>query len=431
MTGSAILAAYRAFTAGGDAWAKRRLERRLAEGKEHPKRIDERRGVSSVARPDGPLIWFHAASVGESLSLLELIRRLLDGNPTLNCLITTGTVTSADILTARMPDRCLHQFVPLDMRSYVRKFLGHWKPDLAIWTESELWPNLILETRSAGVPILMLNARLSDRSAKRWRWASGAAKSLLSAFDLVQAQDAQTADALVRLGLPAQRLEITGSLKEGTPPLECDEKERARLTRTMQDRVIWCAASTHEGEEMPIIAAHAQVSRSMPRLLLVLVPRHPDRGDDIARMLREAGLSHVRRSAGQDPDSDTKVLLADTLGEMGLWYRLAPVSFVGGSLVDVGGHNPFEPAGLGSAILHGPFVANFRDIYARLDAAGGARQVGTPDDLTRTLGEVIRPDVSAPMALAAWEICSDGADVTEKALDAVENHLDKSLARRP
>ncbi|MFV0243714.1 MAG: 3-deoxy-D-manno-octulosonic acid transferase [Qingshengfaniella sp.] len=423
MAWSSVLAAYRLVTAGGDAWARRKLARRLAEGKEHSGRLEERMGRASVSRPEGPLIWFHAASVGESLALLELIRLLLEEDPALTCLITTGTVTSSEILAARMPERCLHQFVPLDLQPYVRGFLAHWRPDLAVWTESELWPNLILDTRAAGIPLVMLNARLSDRSIKRWQWAPRAARTILSCFDLVQAQDQRTAAALARFGVPGDRLQVTGSLKEGSPPLACDEAERSRLTRLLQGRLVWLAASTHPGEDEMMIAAHMQISRSMPRLMMILAPRHPARGDAVSDLLTEAGVTHARRSRQQDPDAGTQVLLADTMGEMGLWYRLAPVSFVGGSLVDVGGHNPFEPAALGSAILHGPHVDNFEDIYSRLDAAGGARAVARSEDLPDALDRVIRPDISAPMALAAWEISSEGADVTDRALAALRTRL--------
>jgi len=420
---SPVLALYRAATARGEGWAERRLARRLAEGKEDADRLDERRGHASRPRPPGRVIWFHAASVGESLSLLEVIRRLLDTEPDLSCLITTGTVTSAQVLAARAPDRCLHQFAPLDLRPHLRRFLGHWRPDLAIWAESELWPNMIEETAATGCPMLMLNARLSERSAGRWRFANGAARHLLGRFRAVQAQDRATARALIRLGLPEQRLTVTGTLKEGTPPPPCDPAELARLTRLIGTRPVWLAASTHPGEEAQVLAAHQQASRHWHRLLLILAPRHPDRGDEIAAQVGAERLHFVRRSTGPDPDGETRVWLADTLGEMGLWYRLAPVSFVGGSLVPVGGHNPYEPAALGSAILHGPHVANFADIYARLDAAGGARAVMSGAELAMGLGDALQPDVSAPMAYAAWDVCATDTGATDRAVALIAAHL--------
>lgn len=417
------LSAYLAFSARAERWARRKLDDRLAKGKEDPDRIGERRGEASVARPEGPLIWFHAASVGESLSLMEVMRRLGQHDPNLHFLITTGTVTSAEILAARLPARVVHQYVPLDVRSFVQRFLDHWQPDLAIWTESELWPGLITATAARGTPLLLLNARMSEHSARRWQKLGGAAKALLGRFAAVQVQDDSTAAHLRKLGLPNDRLAVTGTLKEGTPPLPCDEAELAQLTDRLKARQIWLAASTHPGEDTIVIDAYKQAQCSTHHPLLILVPRHPERGDDIAGLLAEQGLSVARRSAGAFPDDACEVFLADTLGELGLWYRLAPVSLVGGSLVPIGGHNPYEPAALGSAIIHGPHVANFRDIYDRLDAGRAARCVNDAAELAATVSELLQPSKSAPMAYAAWELASSGADVTDKAIALILDHL--------
>lgn len=423
MSRSIALWAYLALTARGAGAGQRRLARRLAQGKEDPARLDERMGVAGLPRPHGRLIWFHAASVGESLSLLEVIRRLGDHDPDLHVLLTTGTVSSSDILKSRLPRNAIHQFVPIDIRLFVQRFLDHWKPDLAVWTESEFWPSLIVETHARGVPLLLINARMSDRSASRWRYLGGAARSLLTRFAAVHAQDNATGRALRRLGLPADRLTVTGTLKEGTPPPPCSEEDRARYTKLLAGRPVWAAASTHEGEESVVASAHAIAARTAMRLLCILVPRHPERGDAIAAMLREQGLTVAQRSRGQEPDADTGIYLADTLGELGLWYRLAPLSFVGGSLVDIGGHNPFEPAALGSAILHGPHVYNFADIFARLDEVGGAREVQDAATLAAAVTELSQPDRRAPMAYAAWEVGSSGAEVTDKALALILDHL--------
>jgi 3-deoxy-D-manno-octulosonic-acid transferase len=423
MNRSFALWAYLRLTARGAGYGDRKLARRLAQGKEDPARIDERKGLTSLPRPPGRLVWFHAASVGESLSLLEVIRRLGDHDPALTVLVTTGTVSSSDILKSRLPPNAIHQFVPIDIHLFVKRFLDHWKPDLAVWTESEFWPSLICETHARGVPLLLINARMSDRSARRWRILRGAAQSLLTRFAAVQAQDSATGLALVRLGLPADRLTVTGTLKEGMPPPPCNETERVRYTKLLAGRQVWAAASTHDGEEAQVATAHAAAARSVLRLLCILVPRHPERGDAIAAMLRAQGLSVAQRSKGEDPGPDTAIFLADTLGELGLWYRLAPLSFVGGSLVPIGGHNPFEPAALGSAILHGPHVHNFADIFARLDAAGAAREVRDAAALATAVARLSQPDQRAPMAYAAWEIGSSGAEVTDKALALILSRL--------
>lgn len=429
MSRSLILSAYLAFSAHAEKRGRRLLEKRLARGKEDPARIGERRGEASLPRPDGTLIWFHAASVGESLSLLEVIKRLSKTSDNLRFLITTGTVSSASILAARLPDRCLHQFVPIDVKPFVVRFLDHWKPDLAIWTESELWPTLIVETDARSIPLLLLNARLSPTSLRRWRWLGGAARALLNRFRAVQSQDDTTAAALRRLGYPAEQIAVTGTLKEGTPPPPCNEGDRVRMTKSLGARLVWAATSTHAGEEEIVAKSQIIAQKQVLGLLLILAPRHPERGDEIAAMLRALGLTVAQRSRNEDLTDATQVYLADTLGELGLWYRLAPVSFVGGSLVDIGGHNPFEPAALGSAIAHGPYVRNFADIYERLDSARGALPVRDIASLAQAVIDLMQPDRRAPMAYAAWEVSSSGADATDKAIALILDHLPGGAAR--
>ena len=403
---------------------ERVLRRRAAAGKEDPDRIAERRGIAGLPRPEGPLVWFHAASVGESLALLELTRRLGEDEPDLHILVTTGTVSSAEIMASRLPDHAMHQFVPLDAQPWVARFLDHWRPDLAVWTESELWPTLVTETDARGVPMLLVNARMSRRSHDRWRLGlRGAVRDLLGRFRAAHVQDAVTAGYLIRLGLPAERMEVTGTLKEGAAALPHDETERAEFASWLGGRPVWLAASTHEGEDTAVLAAHDQTLRNNPRLLLILAPRHPERADAIEAELQAADWSYVRRSRDEAVDADTQVYLADSLGEMGLWYRIAPISFVGGSLVKVGGHNPFEPAALGSAILHGPHVANFADIYQRLTDAQAARQVDGVDELAQAVNFLLNPERAAMMANAAWEVASAGANVTDRAADLILDWL--------
>ena len=423
---SLALAAYLAFSARATRFAERKLADRLEAGKEDPDRLPERRGIASQDRPEGDLIWLHAASVGESLSLLELIRRMSEERPDLHFLVTTGTVTSAQVMAARLPPAAIHQFVPVDVLPWVRRFLDHWRPSLAVWTESELWPALISETRSRDIPMVIINARMSKASHDRWRFLKGMVRSLLLRFDEAHVQDDITASYLRNLGLPGDRLHVTGTLKEGAAALPCDEDERARLARVLNGRPVWLAASTHPGEEQKVLEAHKQALRVNPRLLLILVPRHPERGDQVADLIDAHGCSYARRSRGECPETDCAVYLADTLGEMGLWFRLAPISFVGGSLEPIGGHNPFEPAALGSVILHGPYVSNFVDIYQRLTEAGAARLVASPDSLAAAINDLLNPDRAAEMAHAAWEVCSAGAEVTDRALDMLFDYLDRA-----
>ena len=366
------------------------LRRRLARGKEDAGRLGERLGRAGLPRPGGRLVWLHAASVGEANSALPLVGALLLRG--LGVLVTTGTVTSARRMAAALPEGAIHQFAPVDTAAAVRGFLGHWRPNLAVWIESELWPRLAIETARRGVPMALVNARLSARSAGRWRRLPGMARALLGGFRLILAQDRETVERLRRLGAGAR---FAGNLKALVAAPDCDAAELSAIRSALGDRRVWLAASTHEGEEGAMIAAHEalrvgaraagalparDVGRGTTPPLLILAPRHPERGDAVARLAADAGLSVVRRSEGGLPEGaqgGADVWLADTLGEMGLWYRLAPVAFVGGSLVPVGGHTPFEPVQLGCAVLHGPHVANFAPAYAALDEGGGA--VGVAD----------------------------------------------------
>ncbi|GAA5080237.1 3-deoxy-D-manno-octulosonic acid transferase [Roseibacterium beibuensis] len=427
---SPALALYLTWSGRGAApFAERKLRERLEAGKEDRDRLYERRGEPRVPRPEGKLVWFHAASVGESLAILELIRRLLEEREDLSVLVTTGTVTSAGVMAERLPERAIHQYIPLDARRFVTGFLDHWRPDVAVWTESELWPTLICETHARGIPMLMINARMSKASHDKWRFLRGMAKSLLRRFDHALVQDDLTEMYLRRLGLPPLRMEVTGTLKEGAAALPCDEDERRAIAEHLGGRPVWLAASTHPGEERIALDAHRIALKANPRLLLIIVPRHPQRGDEIAQMIQADGWRFNRRTADELPDDEANVYLADTIGELGLWYRIAPISFVGGSMTPVGGHNPFEPAALGSAILHGPYVTNFVDIYQRLTEAKAAWLISGPDKLAIAVNDLLNPDRAASMAHAAWEVVSAGSEITDKAVDLVLDHLDGAAER--
>lgn len=425
---SVLLRLYLSASRRAGGIARRWLDRRRAEGKEDPDRLAERMGIAGLPRPDGPLIWFHAASVGEAASLLELLRRLTQARPGLTCLVTTGTVTSARFLADRLPENCIHQFSPLDVQPWVRRFLDHWRPDAAVFTESELWPATLCEAHDLGIPLLLINARISNRSFRRWRMLGGMARALLARYDRILAQDTLAGEQLAALGADPDRLTVEGSLKEGAAPLPYDEVERAKMARAFAGRHLWLAASTHPGEEEIVLGAHFRSRPALPLLSLLLVPRHPSRGDEVAALVRSRGLTVAQRSKGEPVTADTEVYLADTLGEMGLWYRIAPVSFVGGSLVDVGGHNPFEPALLGSAIIFGPHVRNFIEGYRRLELAGAAVLVRNEAELSDAVIATLPPDRAAEMAAAAWAACSEGAEVTDAVLDAVGNLLDRARA---
>ncbi|MCY3879139.1 MAG: 3-deoxy-D-manno-octulosonic acid transferase [Rhodobacteraceae bacterium] len=399
------------------------FRRRLKTGKEDGDRIGERFGRSGTERPPGRLVWFHAASIGEVVSLLELVRQLGERRQDLSFLMTTGTLTSAEILKSRMPARAIHQFVPYDVLPAVSGFLDHWRPDLGIWTESELWPTLICETHRRNIPLLYINARMSSGSFRRWLWLPAFAGSILNRFAQALVQDEETAARLKKLGLEPQRMRVLGSLKRGSAELPCDERARRRFEEAAAGRGLWLAASTHDGEEELIAAAQRELLRRAAELLCVIVPRHPERGPQIAEQLRGLGHKVSLRSVGGLPQPDDQFYIADTLGELGLWYRVATVSFLGGSLVEAGGHNPTEPALLASAILHGPHVTNFATEFNEMTEAGASMRIETPVELARAVEYALLPDHNARLTEAAARVTEGGKQVTGQVASVILGHL--------
>jgi len=375
------------------------LRLRLARGKEAPGRLPERRGIDPAPRPPGRLLWLHAASVGETTSVLPVLTPLLEQAPDLTVLFTTGTVTAARVLRQRVaPEhspRVLHRFVPLDVPAWVARFLGHWRPDAAAFLESELWPNLLVACHARRIPLMLLNARLSPRSFARWRRAPGLARDLLGAFALVHARSEADAARLRALGAP--QVEAPGDLKFAAPPLPCDPQELERLRAMLANRPVWLAASTHPGEETLVFAAHRRLATRYPDLLTILAPRHPERGAAIA--MEAAPLAVTRRAPGEDLPPGPGIWVVDTLGELGLWYRLAPVAFVGRSLVPPGGgQNPLEPARLGCAVVVGPHTGNFDAHVALLRAAEALATVRDAEELAGFVGGMLA-DIAAARAM--------------------------------
>jgi 3-deoxy-D-manno-octulosonic-acid transferase len=365
------LHAYRLLTAALAPLAPALISHRLKRGKEHPARLSERYGRSQLSRPAGPLAWIHCASVGELLTVIPLMARIREKG--FGVLCTSGTVTSAKVAELRLPKGGIHQFATLDAPQFVNRFFDHWRPDLAIFVESDLWPNLIATSARRGIPLILVNGRLSERSFRRWRWAPHTAARLLRCFDLCLAQSAADAERYRDLGAP--RVATTGNLKLDVPDAPADPGRLAELAAALRQRTVIAGASTHSGEETVLMDAHRRLRNSFPGLLTIIAPRHPERGRDILEIARANDLRASLRSRGELPGDDTDIYIADTVGELGLVYRVAPIVFVGGSLATHGGQNPIEPIKLGAAILHGPHVWNFAEIYAALDRAHGAEQV--------------------------------------------------------
>ncbi len=399
------------------------LAHRRRRGKEDRDRFGERLGRPGLARPDGALVWMHGASVGEGLSLLPLVTRLREALPGVGVLVTTGTVTSARLLRERLPAGVLHQFAPVDRPDAVRRFLAHWRPALAVWVESELWPNLILETAARGIPMLLVNGRMSGRSAARWRRAPHLSGPLLAAFACVLAQT--EADARRFRALGARTVAVRGNLKNDAPPLPADEHLLQSARQAMAGRPRWAAASTHDGEEEAIADAHAILRRTVPALLTILAPRHPERGAAVAAMLEGRGLTTARRSANEAIAAETAVYLVDTLGELGLVYRLADIAFVGGSLAPHGGHNPLEPARLDCALVTGPHTENFSETYAALEDGGAVSRVSDAGTLADAVGTLLDDETAcARRRAAAREAARAMAGAADAALGLIRDHLE-------
>lgn len=373
------------------------LRQRLREGKEDPERINERRGLAGRARPDGPVIWIHGASVGESLSVIPLVSRLRTLRPDLNFLVTTGTTTSARLMAERLPEGAFHQYIPLDHPRFVNAFLDHWRPEAALFVESEFWPNLILSARERVGFMALVNGRVSPKSFEEWLRKPQTIRYVLSAFDSLFAQDRQNAERLKELS--GRKVLCYGNLKNAAPPLPADESAMAALRAQTEGRPLWLAASTHPGEEDAVFNAHLALKQNFPSLLTILAPRHPERGGEVKSLGETFGLTIVQRSSKQPIEPDTDVYIADTLGELGLFYRLSDVSFVGGSLTQKGGHNPLEPARLGGAILHGPYTFNFVETYADMRKPGGAALVRNERELATAVRRLLS-DEKTRLAMA-------------------------------
>lgn len=386
---------------------------RASKGKEDRSRRRERYGITARARPAGPLIWMHAASVGETIAVIPLIERILGFG--INIVLTTGTVTSAQVADERLGRRVIHQYVPLDLKPAVSNFLDHWMPDLAIIAESEIWPMTILELGARRVPQVLVNGRLSDRSFRSWKKRSFLAEALFENLAHVIAQSEEDAGRFSALG--ARPVTVSGNLKVDTDPPPVDERALAQLKGQIGTRKTWAAVSTHDGEEAVAADVHKRLKARHPGLLTIIVPRHPDRAEALMEQFVRDGYKVARRSKNDRIRPDIDILLGDTIGEMGLYLRLTEIAFVGRSLTSEGGQNPLEPAMLDTAVLAGLNVQNFRETYQRLIDNGGAKLVRDSDMLAGAVNYLLNNP------LARREMIVAGANT----VDAMRGALSKTL----
>lgn len=411
-----LLAAYTAATGAMRPLTGPLLRYRERQGKEDGTRISERRGIAGLPRPAGPLAWIHAASVGETNAILPLIAGLMAARPDLSILLTTTTVTSARIAQQRLPAGAIHQYMPLDAAAYTACFLDHWRPDLAVFTESEIWPGLILATAERAIPLALVNARMSDRSYKSWKRLRAVSEPLFGRFTVILAQNEKLARWFRDCG--GRNVAAAGNIKADAPPPPVDRRALDDLRAALVARPRLLAASTHDGEEAIIAQAHMLLAASFPGFCTLIAPRHPDRGAAIAAQLQSLGLTTARRAAGEPLTQETDIYIADTIGELGTLYAACPIAFIGGSLVEHGGQNPLEAIGLGTVALTGPSTRNFRDIYAALAKAGGVVEVKTAADIANETG-ALQSDSARRAALDAN---------ARRALDGMRGALPRTLA---
>ena len=393
------------------------LKRRAVKGKEDPARKNERFGQASLSRPNGQLFWMHGASVGEVTMLLPMIDKVLAEYPSAHVLVTSGTTTSAELMAKRLPERAFHQYVPLDTPKAVNAFLDHWAPDMALWAESEIWPNLILQTKARNIPMALINARMSEKSLQGWSKRRKSAESLFGCFDVILAGDEATAQGLSEV--LGKDIRSTGSLKDAAFALPVNEAELYKLTMQIGDRPVWCAASTHKGEEEIILAAHEHVRSKHPNALLILALRHPERMEDVFTLV---GNTHMSiRSSKTDLHKLSSIYLIDTIGDMGLAYSLSNITFVCGSLVKgLMGHNPLEPARFSNAVLTGAHISSFADSYSSMIAFNAAERILSPNKVGNAVSDLF----SNPEKLARQQqLAFDYAQSRNAVLDIVWDKL--------
>ncbi len=396
---------------------------RLAKKKEDKNRLQERFGIATKTPSQGRLFWIHAVSVGEANSAMILVSELLKFSPNISILFTTTTLTSAEIIAAKLPQfggRVIHQFLPLDSYFCVKNFLDYWRPRTVIFVESEIWPNFIFEARRRAITAFLVNGRISEKTFKKWLLAK---KIGFKIFDYFTAIFAQTKEDQERFSkISNQEILFYGNLKSQAESLAGNETELEKLKTQIGARKFWLAASTHKGEEEAVIAAHNNLKKDFPDLLTILVPRHPVRAEEIKNLF--GPINFVQRSKNQSITNATEIYLADSLGELGIFYRLAPFAFIGGSLVEVGGHNPFEAIKLGCAVISGRAVFNFKEIYKNLEQKNACVMIDSAEQLAKNLKEFLNDKNQAEaMSSNAATIIENSDNIAKKIISKIDQIL--------
>ena len=392
----------------------RYIKKRKANGKEDIKRFNERIGKPQKKRPEGKLIWFHGASVGESISMLPLINKLLELYPTAHVMVTTGTLTSADIMAKRLPERAFHQYITIDNPKFTNRFIKHWQPDLVLWFESDFWPAMLSTIKKKNIPLILVNGRISNKSFKRWQQFDFISKELLNCFTFCLGQSEEDAYRLRVLG--AKDSMCLGNLKYAGLPIPINEKDKEELQKEIGNRPTWLVGSTHDDEETKIGRKLKDIQKQVSNLLTIIAPRHPTRGEEIQKALTELGFKTALRSKGEKIGKETEIYIADTIGEMGLWYSLCPIIFIGGSLIPHGGQNFMEPSRMKKAVMVGPYMHNFTDAMNRAKKADAIIQVSDADELKDMVIQLL---TDKDLLEAKMSLAYNWANSENKVLDGI------------
>lgn len=400
------------------------IKKRKKNGKEDIKRFNERIGRPTKQRPEGKLIWMHGASVGESVSMLPLIQRLLETYPDAHVMVTTGTTTSAEIMSKRLPERAFHQYLPIENPTYASRFVKHWRPDVALWFESEFWPSMLFCIKKRNIPLILVNGRISNKSFKRWQQFEFIIKELLDCFTLCLGQSEQDEYRLRVLG--AKNTLCLGNLKYAGLPLPIDANKKDEISRQITGRTTWLVSSTHDDEEYKIGRFLKELKQKIPTVLTFIAPRHPHRGVEIKdRLQNELGLNVALRSADEKITPQTDVYIADTIGELGIWYDLFPLVFIGGSLIPHGGQNFMEPSRCRDAVIVGPHMHNFADAMNRAKKADGIIQVNDVIDLMSMVEHLLtNPDLLEAKRSLAYNWANGEAKVLDGIVEKIQCYLD-------
>ena len=398
------------------------VNKRKQNGKEDVNRFNERVGRPKMPRPKGKLFWLHGASVGESVSMLPLINKILETYPDAHVMVTTGTVTSADVMQKRLPERAFHQFIPIDNPIFTTRFVKYWHPDVALWFESELWPAVLSSIKRKNIPLILINGRISNKTFKRWQQFDFICKELLNCFTFCLGQSDEDAYRLRVLG--AKDAICLGNLKYAGLPLPIDEKSKKDLTKQFGKRPLWLASSTHDDEEVRIAKVHKRLKEKFPDLLTIIAPRHPNRGEDIVKEINKIGLSAALRSKQEKVTPETDVYVANTIGEMGLWYDLSKIVFIGGSLIPHGGQNFIEPSRVRDAVIVGPHMHNFTDAMNRAKRADAVMQVSDTEELYELVSQLLDNDsLLEAKASLAYNWAASESKVLDGIMDKVKAYF--------